>query len=67
MRSPTVPVLLLLVDGLIVMSARHLQVLLIYGVFLALSIGLSLARRWRRTADRGSGVWRKYRPTLRST
>lgn len=60
MRPPTTPGLLLLVDGSIAMSARHLQVLLIYGMFLALSIGLALARRWRRTADRGPGVWRKY-------
>ncbi|MCS6881309.1 MAG: phosphatidate cytidylyltransferase [Oscillochloridaceae bacterium] len=42
------------------MSDRHLQVLLIYAAFLALSIGLTLARRWLRAADRGPGVWRKY-------
>ncbi|MCX7790898.1 MAG: phosphatidate cytidylyltransferase [Chloroflexaceae bacterium] len=42
------------------MTDRHLQVLLIYGVFLALSIGLALTGRRLRTAERGPSVWRKY-------
>lgn len=45
------------------MDTRHVHVLICYGVFLGLSAGLALARRGRRRAGAGPGVWRKY-PTF---
>lgn len=42
------------------MSARHIQVLVCYGAFVALSVLLALARRRLRPNGAGAGVWQKY-------